>query len=34
MPYILAISRFAHYMKSMMRDKIGGFMSRSQCEDF
>ena len=34
LPYILAISRFAHYMKSMMRDKIGGFMSRSQCEDF
>ena len=23
LPYILAISRFAHYMKSMMRDKIG-----------
>lgn len=34
LPYILAISRFAHYMKSMMRDKIGGFMSRGQCEDF
>jgi type VI secretion system protein ImpC len=34
LPYILAISRFAHYMKSMMRDKIGGFMSRSQCQDF
>ena len=34
LPYILAISRFAHYMKSMMRDKIGGFMSRRECEDF
>ena len=34
LPYILAISRFAHYMKSMMRDKIGGFMSRKECEDF
>jgi type VI secretion system protein ImpC len=34
LPYILAISRFAHYMKSMMRDKVGSFMSRSQCQDF
>lgn len=34
LPYILAISRFAHYMKAMMRDKIGSFMSRSQCESF
>lgn len=34
LPYILAVSRFAHYMKAMMRDKIGSFMSRSQCEDF
>jgi type VI secretion system protein ImpC len=34
LPYILAISRFAHYMKSMMRDKVGSFMSRSECEDF
>jgi type VI secretion system protein ImpC len=34
LPYILAISRFAHYMKSMMRDKIGGFMSRKECENF
>ncbi|MDT8273412.1 MAG: type VI secretion system contractile sheath large subunit, partial [Desulfomonilia bacterium] len=32
--YILATSRFAHYLKSMMRDKIGSFMSRSQAEDF
>ena len=23
LPYILAVSRFAHYLKSMMRDKIG-----------
>ena len=28
LPYILAISRFAHYLKAMMRDKIGSFMSR------
>ncbi len=34
MPYILAISRFAHYMKAIMRDKIGGFMSRADCERF
>ncbi len=34
LPYIMAVSRFAHYLKSMMRDKIGSFMSRSQCEIF
>lgn len=34
LPYILAVSRFAHYLKSMMRDKIGSFMSKSQCETF
>jgi type VI secretion system protein ImpC len=34
LPYILAISRFAHYMKAMMRDKIGSFMSRKDCQDF
>jgi type VI secretion system protein ImpC len=33
-PYILAVSRFAHYLKAMMRDKIGSFMSRSDCERF
>ncbi len=32
--YILAVSRFAHYLKSMMRDKIGSFISRSQVERF
>jgi type VI secretion system protein ImpC len=32
--YILAISRFAHYLKSMMRDKIGSTMSRPECEVF
>ena len=32
--YILAISRFAHYMKAIMRDKIGSFMSRKQAQDF
>jgi type VI secretion system protein ImpC len=34
LPYILAISRFAHYLKAMMRDKVGSYMDRKQCEDF
>jgi len=34
LPYIFAVSRFAHYLKAMMRDKIGSFMSRGQCETF
>ena len=32
--YIFACSRFAHFLKSMMRDKVGSFMSRDQCESF
>jgi len=32
LPYIFAVSRFAHYLKAMMRDKIGSFMSRSDVE--
>jgi type VI secretion system protein ImpC len=32
--YILACSRFAHFLKVMMRDKIGSFMSRADCERF
>ncbi len=32
--YIMAVSRFAHYLKAMMRDKIGSFMSRADCEKF
>ena len=32
--YIFAVSRFAHYLKSMMRDKIGSFMSRTEAEMF
>jgi type VI secretion system protein ImpC len=34
LPYILAMSRFAHYLKAMMRDKIGSFMTRQDCERF
>lgn len=32
--YIFAVSRFAHYLKAMMRDKIGSFMSRTEAEMF
>jgi len=34
LPYIFATSRFAHYLKVMMRDKIGGYTSRSQIDAF
>lgn len=32
--YIFAVSRFAHYLKAMVRDKIGSFMSRQEAEIF
>ena len=32
--YIFATSRFAHYLKAMMRDKIGSFMERKDAEQF
>ena len=32
--YIFAVSRIAHYMKAMMRDKIGSFASASNVEDY
>ena len=34
LPYIFAVSRFAHYLKTMMRDKIGGYMSRTDAQMF
>jgi type VI secretion system protein ImpC len=34
LPYIMATSRFAHYLKVMARDKIGSFMEASNCEDW
>ena len=34
LPYLMAVSRFAHYLKAMMRDKIGSFMSRTEAEQF
>jgi type VI secretion system protein ImpC len=32
--YVMAVSRFAHFIKIMMRDKIGSFMSREECQSF
>jgi type VI secretion system protein ImpC len=32
--YILAVSRIAHYLKAMMRDKVGSFASASGVESF
>ena len=34
LPYIFAVSRFAHYLKVMMRDKIGGYQSKGQIQAF
>ena len=32
LPYLMATSRFAHYLKVMGRDKIGSFMEVGDCE--
>jgi type VI secretion system protein ImpC len=32
LPYMFAVSRFAHYLKCMVRDKIGSFKSRDAME--
>ena len=34
LPYILAASRFAHYIKSIMRDKVGSFMTADNVADY
>lgn len=34
LPYILAASRFAHYIKAIMRDKVGSFMTRDNVERY
>lgn len=34
LPYIMAASRFAHYIKVMMRDKIGSFMTKENVSDY
>ncbi len=32
LPYVMAVSRFSHYLKVMARDKIGSFMEASDVE--
>lgn len=32
--YILATSRFAHYLKAIVRDKVGSFISRAECQAY
>ena len=34
LPYMLCASRFAHYIKVMMRAKVGSFMTRANVEDY
>lgn len=34
LPYVLAASRFAHYVKVIMRDKVGSFMTRGNVEAY
>jgi len=34
LPYIMAMSRIAHYLKVIARDKIGSFMEASDCQDW
>ena len=34
LPYVLAASRFAHYIKVIMRDKVGSFQTRGGVEEY
>jgi len=34
LPYVLAASRFAHYLKVIMRDKIGSFQTKDTVESY
>lgn len=34
LPYVLSASRFAHYIKVLMREKIGSFMTRQNVENY
>ncbi|HEY2380023.1 MAG TPA: type VI secretion system contractile sheath large subunit [Terriglobia bacterium] len=34
LPYVLAASRFAHYLKAIMRDKIGSFNTKDNVSSF
>ena len=32
--YLMPVTRIAHYLKALARDKIGSFMSRDECHRF
>ncbi|WP_432463224.1 type VI secretion system contractile sheath large subunit [Agarivorans sp. QJM3NY_33] len=34
LPYVLNASRFAHYIKVIMRDKVGSFLTKDNASDF
>ena len=34
LPYLLACARFAHYLKAIMRDKVGGFTSKDEIQNY
>ena len=34
LPYLMAMSRFAHYLKVIMRDQIGSYLPRQSCEAY
>ncbi len=34
LPYLMATSRIAHYLKSILRDKVGSFTSRTQIAEY
>lgn len=34
LPYVLAASRFAHYLKVIVRDKVGSFQNRAEIEAY
>jgi type VI secretion system protein ImpC len=34
LPYLFAVSRIAHYLKVMCRDRVGSFMSKTECQKF
>lgn len=34
LPYVMAVSRFAHYLKVIMRDKIGSFTTQGEINEY
>ncbi len=34
LPYVMAVSRFAHYLKVIMRDKIGSFTTQGEIDNY